>query len=324
MKKIKILTLTILFSNSLYSQDNPKEYYVHTKRADSLFNLKEYIKSSNEYSLAFKSNGWKGFSDDRYKSACSWALSSVNDSAFFQLDRIITKLNYWNYGKIVFDTSLYSLHNDSRWKSTIGQVKLNADNAENHLLNQLDVVHIDDQLDRRKLFEIENKYGKESSEAKHQKEIINKKDSINIKIVTAIIDKYGWLGKDLIGATRNSTLFLVIQHSDIKTQQKYLPKLREAVEKGNAESIHLALLEDRVNLRLNKKQIYGSQIGFDKKSNKYYVLPIENPEQVDERRKQVGLGVLSEYVKQWDIIWDIEQYKKELPYFEEIEKTRIK
>lgn len=73
------------------------------------------------------------------------------------------------------------------------------------------------------------------------------------------LDERGWLGPDVIGQTGNSTLFLVIQHADLVTQEKYLPMMREAVTKGNAKGSSLALLEDRVLIRNGKQQRYGSQ-----------------------------------------------------------------
>jgi hypothetical protein len=41
-------------------------------------------------------------------------------------------------------------------------------------------------------------------------------------------------------------LFLVIQHSDSTTQEKYLPLLKQAVKDNRAFGHDLALLEDRV------------------------------------------------------------------------------
>lgn len=70
-------------------------------------------------------------------------------------------------------------------------------------------------------------------------------------------------------------------------------------------------------LREGKKQIYGSQIGRNTKTNKLYVEPLEDPDNVDKRRSDIGLGLLSDYVKNWEINWNVEEYKKNLP---EIEK----
>lgn len=138
----------------------------------------------------------------------------------------------------------------------------------------------------------------------------------------AILDKYGWLGANEVGNQGNTTLFLVIQHSDKVTQEKYLPMMREAVKNGKAKGSSLALLENRVALRQGRRQIYGSQIGRNSETKAYYVYPLEDPDNVDKRRSEVGLEPLAEYVNQWQIKWDVEQYKKELLQLEE--KTKRK
>lgn len=162
------------------------------------------------------------------------------------------------------------------------------------------------------LTEIEKKYGSESQEMKSQWRIINNKDSLNLIQIKSLLDKYGWLGADIIGEQGSSTLFLVIQHADIVTQEKYLPIMRGAVKAGKAKGSSLALLEDRVALRKGKKQIYGSQISKDYDTKLYYVLPLEDPDNVDKRRAAVGLQSLAEYVSYWQIKWDVEQYKKDM------------
>ncbi len=151
---------------------------------------------------------------------------------------------------------------------------------------------------------------------------INKKDSINLLKIRAILDKYGWLGSDLVGEKGNTALFLVIQHADQKTQETYLPMMREAVKNGKVQGSTLALLEDRVALGQGKRQIYGSQIGQDPETKAYYVSPLEDPDNVDKRRAEVGLEPLAEYVNQWQIKWDVEKYKKDLQKLEE--KTKRK
>ena len=93
--------------------------------------------------------------------------------------------------------------------------------------------------------------------------------------------------------------------------------MREAVKSKNADASSLALLEDRVALGEGRKQVYGSQIGRNNQTNKYYVLPLDDPDHVDERRAQMGLGTLAEYIKGWDLQWNAVEYKKQLP---EIEK----
>ena len=326
MKQITIMLAFFLSTHLTIGQNIPQEYFDLVKKADSLYNAKEFMRSANKYSEAFKANGWKGLPNDRYNAACSWALAAVPDSAFFQLDRIATKANYSNYGHVSTDPDLNSLHNDNRWKPLLEKIKQNKDKAEANLnkplVSILDSIYFEDQTYRQQIEGIEKKYGWESKEMKAHWKIINEKDSINLIKVKAILDKYGWLGADVVGGQGNSTLFLVIQHSDQATQEKYLPMMREAVKNGKAQGSSLALLEDRVALGQGKRQIYGSQIGRDPETQIYYVSPLEDPDNVDKRRAEVGLGPLSEYVSHWQIKWDVEQYKKDLPKLEE--KTKIK
>lgn len=323
--KHTLLILAFLFTKQLSNaQGVPNEYFDLVKIADSLYRIKDYKNSANKYSDAFKANSWKGYSSDRYNAACSWALASVPDSAFFQLNKIATLMNYSNYNHITNDSDLISLHKDIRWKNLIEKIKLNKDKEEVNynkpLIAILDSIYIEDQKYRSQINDINKKHGWKSKEMKSHWKIINEKDSINLIKVKQILDQYGWLGADVVSDQGNSTLFLVIQHSDLATQEKYLPMMREAVKNGKAAGSSLALLEDRVALRQGKKQIYGSQIGRDPETQEYYISPLEDPDNVDKRRSEVGLGPLSEYVNHWQIKWDVEQYKKDLPRIVEKDK----
>lgn len=326
MKRIALFVTFILSITFVDGQNIPDEYNHFVKIADSLYTAKDYRNSADKYSRAFEANGWKATSNDRYNAACSWALAGVPDSAFFQLERIVDKANFTDYEHVISDPELNSLHIDRRWKPLLEKIKQNNDKAEANfnkpLVATLDSIYFEDQSYRLQIKMIEEKYGLESNEMKAHWKLIGEKDSVNLMKVTAILDNHGWLGADVIGEQGNSTLFLVIQHADLTTQEKYLPMMREAVKNGKAPGSSLALLEDRVALRQGKRQIYGSQIGRDPETKVYYVSPLKDPDHVDKRRAEVGLEPLSEYVKNWQMKWDIEQYKNDLPALEE--KTKLK
>ena len=187
------------------------------------------------------------------------------------------------------------------------------DTTYNAVTKQLLTIDELDQQYRNQIDDIEIKYGKQSEEIKTLYAHMHQADSINLIQVEAIIEKYGWLGYNEIGSQANSTLFMVIQHSNLKTWQKYLPIMKAAVRNGKAKSKELALLEDRLDLNEGKKQNYGSQIFWSFDKNKYLILPLNDPDNVDKRRAEVGLSPLAEYVSNWNIKWNIEEYKKELP-----------
>ena len=190
-----------------------------------------------------------------------------------------------------------------------GQVQ-NKTDINKELIAQLDTIHQEDQKYRLRIDELLRKSRSESEniELITLHELMNEKDSINLLKVEKIIDEYGWLGADIIGEQGNETLFLVIQHSGLETQIKYLPIMREAVKKVPAKRKDFALLEDRIAMRQGKKQIYGSQIKID--GDEFYVYPLIEPEKVNERRAEVGLGSIEEYVKTVGINWDVRKHKE--------------
>jgi hypothetical protein len=302
-------------------------YTENIRKAWDLYNKKDYLNSAKTYSLAFALNGGKGTQDDRYNAACSWALAGNADSAFHYLFGAAEKNNYDNYGHITTDSDLNSLHADPRWPKVLSIVTKNKEKTEANYIKPvvavLDTVYLDDQKTRKGIVELIQKQGMQSDTVKKRLAEMHYYDSINLLKVQKLLDEYGWLGFDKIGRVGALTIFLVIQHSDLAVQQKYLPMMREAVKNKQAIPANLALLEDRVALREGRKQIYGSQIGSDS-TGKPFLEPIEDPDHVDDRRKAVGLGTLSDYLKQFGLEMDMDKFKKEWKEMEERKKKVTK
>ena len=316
---ILILSLLIITTSS-FGQNKSQKYSELIQKADSLHKAKAFQKAALTYSAAFIVKGSKTKKRDRYKAACSWALANVVDSSFVELYKIARKNNYKNYGHLLTENDFKALHNDKRWDEVLRIVKNNKEKTElkfnKSLVTTIDAIYIEDQKDRNQLPKIEKQFGITSSEFKKQQQLIHKKDSLNAINVKKLLDKNGWIGSDVVGKQVSHTVLIVILHADLATQVNYLPMIREAVKKGTASKSAFALLEDKVALRQGKRQIYGSQIGKDSETNLYYVSPLIDPENVDKRRAEVGLKPLSEYVSKWQIKWNVEKYKRELPTLE--------
>jgi hypothetical protein len=301
MKKNILTIFCFAISNLLFGQSGHETYLMLVGKADSLYQVKDYRESAKIYSLAFRLYGSKTSQNNLYDAACAWALCNNPDSAFSDLYKAVKEKNYYNISHIATDADLTALHKDNRWPLLIDLVKQNKIKTEAHfnmpIVRILDAVREDDQGDRLKIDDIAKKYGYKSSEMDKLWQEIGIKDSINLNRVEAILDKYGWIGPEAIGDQGNLTLFLVIQHSDQKTQEKYLPIMRKAAKEGKAKASALAYLEDRVALGEGKKQIYGSQVNRDPKTDKYSFCPIEDEPNVDKRREEVGLVPLRYYAR---------------------------
>ena len=210
---------------------------------------------------------------------------------------------------------VYSCKNNPKNSSELEKGDLTVRGLDS-ISNILEIVYVDDQDLRQDYQQIEQEYGWDSEQAKELWKKQEKLDSINLVKVTAILEKYGWLGIDEIGQDANSALFLVIQHSDLNTQLEYLPILEKATKNGKASKIDYAMLKDRVLMTQGEKQIYGTQLNWDSEMEEYYVASMIEPEKINERRASVGLGTIEEYIEYWNLEWDLEKYKKRIERIE--------
>ncbi len=289
---------------------------------------KAYAQAGAYFAQAAQLNGGLALQQNRYNAACSWALAKQKDKAFAELNRILSGkgiLKGWDdpaefHEMLIKDTDFDGLKKDKRWAKLVevsNQRKKSFEaQLDKNLVAELAKIKKDDQDLRLQLNTIRKDKGLNSAEEKELWKQINSNDSVNVVKISNLIDQKGWLSPAQVGFLGNQTLFLVIQHASLTVQQKYLPMMRLAVQKGNALAKDLALLEDRVAMRVGKSQIYGSQVGIDKDSKSYYLFPVVDPDHLDDRRAKVGLEPISNYLKGFNLNWDLATYKKELPALE--------
>ncbi|WP_369013478.1 DUF6624 domain-containing protein [Flavobacterium anhuiense] len=317
----KIITLSFIILRCLFMQAQTYKEWVH--KADSCYTAKNYELSVSYYEKAFKieQKSWS----DLYNASCSASMAGQHKKAFKWLNLSIDN-GYENMAHIKIDEDLKHLHSEKQWNKTIEKLQKKLDvigaNYDKALEKQLAEIYTEDQEIRGEFMNVYRATKPDKKKIDSIGKIMERKDSINLIKVMKILDERGWLGKNVVGTQGNQTLFLVIQHADLQYQQKYLPMMREAVKNGNANPGNLAYLEDRVALREGKKQIYGSQSSKNKKTGKICIAPMIDPDNVDKRRAEVGLGTMAEYATKLDIEWNLEEYKKELAETEKLENTK--
>ena len=129
MKTTTFLLALLISATSLLAQKNHQKYDVLIRKADSLYQVKDYKNSALAFSEAIYAPDAKITMNHRYNAACSYALANKADSAFLYLNYITTLMNYTNYGHIKSDPDLKSLYTDSRWEPLLEIVKANKDKA---------------------------------------------------------------------------------------------------------------------------------------------------------------------------------------------------
>lgn len=122
-------------------------------------------------------------------------------------------------------------------------------------------------------------------------------DTQNRAWLKDLINKGGWPGRSRVGRDGTHAAWLLVQHadSDREFQKKCLELLEKAVAAKEAEAVDLAYLTDRVLVAEGKKQRYGTQLSM--KEGKLQPGPVENEEKLDERRKELGMQSMAEYLK---------------------------
>lgn len=124
MKKILFTFCCVFLAWFSFSQNFSKEYEILKGKGDSLYKIKEYKNSAFAYSTALSVKGGEPSINDRWATACSWALGNFSDSAFSQLDGIIISkdLTLYYFFDIINDKDFIPLHNDKRWQKIKGKM----------------------------------------------------------------------------------------------------------------------------------------------------------------------------------------------------------
>lgn len=162
-----------------------------------------------------------------------------------------------------------------------------------------------DQSIRLRMDTVGRQYGFNSPEAKPIWDEMRQIDSLTLPQVEEIIQQYGYPGKKLVGEEQSITAWLVIQHSNLPTQEKYFPLMQQAAERGDLAKGNVALLNDRIRVFKGQKQLYGSQVsnGPDGKPNGFH--PIEDELNVNKRRASIGLEPLEEYANRFGFTYTL-------------------
>jgi hypothetical protein len=160
----------------------------------------------------------------------------------------------------------------------------------------VDYVEVDCNKKREILTEVyisDQKIRRENSLIKYAKE-----DHRNQELVISIIEKCGMPTLNEVNQEQMNAIWLGLQHTESKYRIKYFPLIEKAVKNGDLNKEHYALMKDRILMDEGKPQIYGSQI----KDGKLYDL--EEPETVNKRRKEMGLGPIEDYLKGFGITYE--------------------
>ena len=128
-------------------------------------------------------------------------------------------------------------------------------------------------------------------------EEVERIDAENMMVVDSILQR--GLPKGL-SPESYKTIWIVIDHAPLDKQEAYLPLIEQMSINGLIDNDEYAILFDRIAMKNNRPQRYGSQsVQFGKADNmQLYIWPVEDADRLDSLRVSVGMQSIAEYLQQ--------------------------
>lgn len=244
------------------------------------------------------STNWK----NTYNLACAYALIFQKDSAYHYLSIALKQdTSLW----ALADSDLYALIDDPRWLQIENeQVKRFEQNHKKlkqpeYAKKLLNIILKDQAMDYY-VNQAKKHYMKEGSVPQWYypigafKRQIGKK---NYTLMTQFIETYGWPTYSTVGKLAADAPLLVINHhEDPEVRKKHIAQIKRSCLNNEGSCLEFARIQDRILVNEDRPQIYGTQFQYNAQRN-LEPCPIIDPEYVDQRRKEIGLEGLKEYLK---------------------------
>jgi hypothetical protein len=114
-----------------------------------------------------------------------------------------------------------------------------------------------------------------------------------------VIAEHRWPTVRMVGEKGVNAAWLIAQHADElpDMQQRALTAIREALSRGEARARDMAFLDDRIRKAQGRAQYYGTQVAYDS-AGTAIVPAVEDAQHLDDRRRDVGLPPMREYLEQ--------------------------
>jgi hypothetical protein len=167
-------------------------------------------------------------------------------------------------------------------------------NSESRIIDSL---YFEDQKWRGLIRQINNKENDTIS-----KEFVLRKiqqtDSLNYQNIRRIFYEIGYPNIRKVGEISSHNFWTLVQHADKYPffQDSVLTIMKVELREGNVQHNDYAYLVDRVKVNLGQKQIYGTQMTINVSQDSYEPLPVVEPENLDDRRREMNLPPMKYYI----------------------------
>lgn len=315
IKIILFSFLFIMFTHLLFGQTYGQNLYT----ADSLAKLENFKLATKFYEKALNSKAVD--KDIYYNAACIAAKAGNKDLAFQWLNRSIER-NFNNLKLLTTDEDLKALHSDPKWNKSIELLKT----KQKHLSSlynpktekALAEIFNKDQGIRKEYLAYVRESPQNISKLDSLGKVMMSTDSINAIEISKILKDVKTQDIQAFSDHAITTIFSVIQHSNISFQEKYSPFLKQALNNGQIKEKLYVMLLDRMEMAKGNDQMYGTQI-LTTKENYSFVSPVYDPINLDKRRLEVGLPKMQDYLNRYNLKWNPTEHIAEKAHLKKLQ-----
>lgn len=127
-------------------------------------------------------------------------------------------------------------------------------------------------------------------------------DAVNTKIMDSIIVNRGIISPKQLGYKAGKEFVILFAHLPDSLIKRYMPQMETTLKHKGINTVWYALIKDKWLVYNKKEQLYGTQFHIDTATTKITFFPIWHIEQVDKRRKKMGLGKLQYYAEHYKVL----------------------
>ncbi len=113
--------------------------------------------------------------------------------------------------------------------------------------------------------------------------------------LATVVAEHGWPGRTLVGAAAAGVASRLVQHADghLDFRRHCLDLMRQAAESGDLPWRDVAYMTDALRIDEGRPQVYGTK--FEPVEGRLEPCPVEDPENVDHRRAELGMEPLADH-----------------------------
>lgn len=259
---------------------------VTARTAEAAYDAQHWAECADQWTqVATRSEG-----DEKagafYDAACCFALDGRVDAAVAALEAALDA-GYWDVEHMVVDSDLASVRAHAKWPALEARAR--------ETFTAYEATLVDAPLRRELLARVAKDQAARDAVTGPTDEAglarMREVDRENTAFLKQAVAKHGWPGKRVVGVDGANAAWFLAQHADLDLafQKECLAKMEPLVAAGEVTAKDYAHLWDRVAVAEGRPQRWGTQFDGDEPA------PIEDPANVDARRKEVGLPTLAEY-----------------------------